>query len=343
MLLTPPGSAAIAVVRLAGPNVGAFLERHFSKRPVADRCVHGDLTDDGQVIDDVVVVFLANPPRVDLNLHGGPWVVRSVLSLAAREGFEVIESLPIPLPAEATEGETPFEREIFASLPLATSERALRTLLAQQEAWSRVPQLSTAEQAAMAADESLWWLLHPPRVAIAGPPNVGKSTLANRLFAQERSITADLPGTTRDWVGALANLDGFVVTLVDTPGLRQTPDAIEAAAIDHAGAQLAGADLVVLVLDGSLPLDDASEIIERFPRAMRVLNKSDLPAAFDPGSALRVSARLGDGIDALRSAISAQFRLDARPGEPKWWTPEQRSRLAGGPGRPLPPSPANPV
>ena len=60
-------------------------------------------------------------------------------------------------------------------------------------------------------------------VAIVGPPNVGKSTLANRLFGQARSITADQPGTTRDWVGGVADIVGLAVTLVDTPGVPPHP------------------------------------------------------------------------------------------------------------------------
>src|SRR6185503_2714425 len=96
-----------------------------------------------------------------------------------------------------------------------------------------------------------WWMLHPPRVAIVGEANVGKSTLANQLFAQERSITADLPGTTRDWVGEVANVDGLPVTLVDTPGVRETADEVEREAIARSGEQVAAADLILLVLDAT--------------------------------------------------------------------------------------------
>src|SRR5205814_10504480 len=126
---------------------------------------------------------------------------------------------------------------------------ALRTLLAQPRAWKGViddQNLGRHELERIASDKTLHYLLHPPRVAIVGAPNVGKSTLANQLFAQERSITADLPGTTRDWVGEIANLDGLVVQLVDTPGIRDTSDAIERQAIDRSRHQIEQADLVVL-------------------------------------------------------------------------------------------------
>ena len=109
----------------------------------------------------------------------------------------------------------------------------------------REQESAAADLPAILADRSLWWLLHPPRVAIVGRPNVGKSTLANQLFARERSITADLPGTTRDWVGELADVNGLAVMLVDTPGLRDAADPIERAAIAGARGQIAAADLVV--------------------------------------------------------------------------------------------------
>src|SRR5579859_6985530 len=89
-LLTPPGGAAIAVVRICGPDVGPFLARHFSKTAKPGRAVHGDLSDGSHVLDDPVVVMLDGGGTADINLHGGPWVVRSVLELARRSGFEVV-------------------------------------------------------------------------------------------------------------------------------------------------------------------------------------------------------------------------------------------------------------
>jgi tRNA U34 5-carboxymethylaminomethyl modifying GTPase MnmE/TrmE len=85
ILLTPPGAAAIAVVRLSGERVGQFLAARFSRRVSANRAVHGNLTDEsGSVLDDAVVVFSRSGTVADVNLHGGPWVVQSVLELARR-------------------------------------------------------------------------------------------------------------------------------------------------------------------------------------------------------------------------------------------------------------------
>src|SRR6266576_5046266 len=89
MVLTPKGVGAIAVIRLKGSGVDSFLSEHFSKRAVEGRSVHGEIREGEVVIDDAVVVRAAD--FVDLNVHGGVWVVKSVLDLAQREGFEVVD------------------------------------------------------------------------------------------------------------------------------------------------------------------------------------------------------------------------------------------------------------
>src|SRR6185312_758670 len=273
ILMTAPGVAAIAVIRIKGPAVPVFLQSHFSKTPIPGKCVHGDLRDGDRVLDDAVVA-LVDEHTADLNVHGGTWVVQSVLDLARREGFEVIEKLPVPLPPEAIDCPGTLRQEILSHLPLARTETGVRALLKQEEAWQQIKDQARRGESirplleSVLADRTLQHLLHPPTVAIIGAANVGKSTLANQLFAQERSITADVPGTTRDWVGEVAHIDGLPVMLLDTPGLRATQDTIEATAIERAGEQLRGADLVVLVLDASRALEpEQASLIERFPDA----------------------------------------------------------------------------
>jgi tRNA modification GTPase len=336
ILLTPAGGAAIAVVRLVGPGTETFLREHFSRPAREARCVHGELRDGETVIDDPVVVLHRGGGAADVNLHGGHWVIRATLDLARRAGFEAGESPPgLPLPAEAVDAGDELQQEILTHLPLARTELALRMLLAQQSAWTMLAvtpnEASRADLSAILADRSLWWLLHPPRVAIVGAANVGKSTLANRLFARERSITADLPGTTRDWVGELADVNGLAVMLVDTPGLRDAADPIERAAIAGARGQIAAADLVVLVLDPTRPLQpEQSPLLEAHPDALRVLNKSDRPAQWElsDGGPLRTVATTGEGVEELRRAIAARFGCDAPALAPaRWWTERQRILL----------------
>lgn len=332
ILLTGPGAAAIAVMRLAGRGVGRFLSKHFSRPARVGRCVHGELADGDRVLDDPVVVLI-DEMTADVNVHGGAWVVRSVIELAEREGFELTPSGEETL--QGVDGESPLERQAMASLPQARTELAVRALLSQPCAWeAAIPRgIGPDEIQQIAADRSLWWLLHPPRVAIIGVPNVGKSTLANQLFAQERSIVADLPGTTRDWVGELANIDGLAVMLVDTPGLRSSDDVIEQVAIQRSGQEIQRADLVLLVLDATHDLRPQRSLIEQYPGALIVVNKVDRPAAWGASSllnqeALHTVATTGVGIDELRRRIVRHFGCEAMDlTRPRWWTQRQREDL----------------
>lgn len=337
ILLTPPGSAAIAVIRIVGPRVSGFLRERFAKPARVGRCVHGNLHDGERVIDDAVVV-LVDQNTADLNVHGGPWVIRSTLDLAARDGFVVQDSATLPLAHEAVDAESLLEQEVLSYLPLARTELGVRALLAQPEAWAAFrtgarPSREGIER--ILADRTLDRLLHPARVAIVGTANVGKSTLANQLFARERSITADVPGTTRDWVGEIANVEGLPVMLLDTPGLRATQDPVEHAAIERSRDEVRRADLIVLVIDASRRLEEEpAALLSEYPNAIRVINRIDRPAGWDIASlhGLSTVATTGEGVDALRRLIvhslcgEEPITID----RPRCWTDRQRDQLRTG-------------
>lgn len=141
-------------------------------------------------------------------------------------------------------------------------------------------------------------------VAIAGPPNAGKSTLLNALAGRDAAIVSHIPGTTRDILEVHLDLAGQAVTLIDTAGLRETDDEIEAEGIRRARARAAAADLVLwLSPEGAPPPPD-------LPEAVRVITKADLADAGEPGrpaaAALRLSARTGEGMDGLIAALTAR-------------------------------------
>ena len=334
ILLTPPGAAALAVIRISGPLTTEFLRVHFSRAAKSERNVHGELRDAQTIIDDPVVVLSPNRDWADITLHGGTWVIRSAIELARRFGFQIIEQPHrMPLARQAIDAPTELEREILSHLPLAATELALRALLAQEAAWrslqERAASISRDEIDAILADRALDRLLHPPRVAIIGAPNVGKSTLANRLFAQERSITADVPGTTRDWVGELANLNGLMVELLDTPGVRDTTDDIERRAIAASRQQVGAADLIVLVLNASRTDDPDQQLLAQqyAGKALLVWNKADLGRQ-PHQTEIETVATTGQGIDALIDAIQRHFGCaDLDLNRPRCWTPRQRELL----------------
>ncbi len=149
------------------------------------------------------------------------------------------------------------------------------------------------------------------RVVLAGQPNAGKSSLFNRLLDRDRALVAPQPGTTRDWIAERIDVGGIPVTLVDTAGLREADESIEAAGVRMTRGLLDEADLVVLLVacdSGSTPEDRA--IAESLgDRALVVGSKADLadggPPAVNGHVPLPVSALTGQGIRDLRDRIAS--------------------------------------
>jgi tRNA modification GTPase len=146
-------------------------------------------------------------------------------------------------------------------------------------------------------------LATPWRVAIAGAPNVGKSSLVNALAGYQRSVVSPTPGTTRDVVTTLLALDGWPVEVSDTAGWREAETALEGEGITRAGEAIAAADLTLWVLDGAAPPTWPPANLGSF---RYVTNKVDLPAGWphDTVEAVRVSAHTGAGLAALCEAIA---------------------------------------
>ena len=143
------------------------------------------------------------------------------------------------------------------------------------------------------------------QVVLAGRPNVGKSSLLNRLAGEERAIVTPIAGTTRDALREAIQIEGVPVTVVDTAGLREAADMIEELGIQRTQSELARADLVLLIEEAghaAPPLPGITAEVQRID----VYNKIDLAPHFSvPPGAVAVSARTGQGMQALRSAILA--------------------------------------
>jgi tRNA modification GTPase len=146
------------------------------------------------------------------------------------------------------------------------------------------------------------------RAAIIGRPNAGKSSLLNHLLGHERAIVSPIPGTTRDTIEETANIRGIPVVFIDTAGLRESTDAIEAEGIRRSRESLARAELVLHVIDATEEIDAAKIArVAAEKKQIVVLNKIDLnPGASIGGSGKnvqRISCRTGEGIEGLKDAI----------------------------------------
>jgi len=142
-------------------------------------------------------------------------------------------------------------------------------------------------------------------VVLAGRPNVGKSSLLNRLAGEERAIVTPIPGTTRDALRESIQLEGVPLVLVDTAGLRAASDLVEQLGIERTQRELQRADLVLAIREAVQPESPLEDLPAGVPR-LEVFNKVDLAPGFvPPPGAVAVSAKTGQGIDGLRAAILA--------------------------------------
>jgi tRNA modification GTPase len=336
-LLTPVGRGAVAVVAAEGDAALAAIDASFVaangrsiQRQRADRIAFGHWLLQGH--REEVIVVRDRDGTVEIHCHGGVAAAERLLQTLSAAGCR-IESWSERLDRTAA---STIESEASAALAVATTWRAAAILLAQragalQRAVAGIRELLSANAVARArADlEALLaraplglHLAQPWQVAIAGRPNVGKSSLINALVGYQRAIVFDQPGTTRDVLTAETAIDGWPVTLADAAGIRATDDSLEAAGVERARRQLAQADLALWVLDGASLAGDPQQAAQRewfdatgepiaASRVLAVVNKSDLLRAGiqQQGShdVRFVSALTGEGLPELITAIGRKL------------------------------------
>jgi tRNA modification GTPase len=185
--------------------------------------------------------------------------------------------------------------------------------LKQFDAEKRLRDLRTEVDAVLEASKQGSLLREGMHIVLAGQPNVGKSSLLNRMAGEELAIVTDIPGTTRDAIRQVIDIGGIPAHIIDTAGLREARDPVETLGIARTWAAIEKADLVLLLIDarhGETPAD--RDILGRLPqglRCIRVMNKIDLvPRAAGVehaagGLTVGLSAKTGEGVDLLRSSL----------------------------------------
>lgn len=231
---------------------------------------------------DEVLLSRISEDHAQIHAHAGPVVLARLASTLEAAGVT---------PAHFEQ--TGADERLAYWLAHAPSPLAIDLLLAQ-------PRLRRSVANPPIADRRLDRLLQPPLVAALGRPNVGKSSLLNALARRGVALVSELPGTTRDAVGASLNLDGLVVRWIDLPGLHETGDAIEAEAIRRAGTWANNADLLLLCSDGT----SAAPTWPGDSPTLTVLTKADLHQAAPQDGTIACSAHTGQGLSELAYSIT---------------------------------------
>jgi len=345
--VTPPGRGAVATVLVEGPgarDVVAAVFRAKDGRALGshpkDRLVYGHIVDPSREGTseterretqgpseprEEVIVRCRDEESVEVHCHGGHAAPAMIEGLLAERGCRVVGW------KEWTDAhhEEPITAAAHCALALARTRRTAAILLDQyhgalRRAFDAIEQQLDRGETSAAIEEidALLGraplgrhLVRPWRVAVAGPVNVGKSTLVNAVLGYARAITHVTPGTTRDVVTASTVVDGWPVELGDTAGLRAVGEPIERAGVEQTKGRLAEADLVVLVFDRSQPFSPGEQqLVGDWPSALVVHNKCDL--APHPGErplGLTTCALRGQGVETLLEVVAHRLVPDAPP------------------------------
>ena len=202
--------------------------------------------------------------------------------------------------------------------------------LHQDDASRRLGQLLAALEDVMAKSKQGSLLRAGVHAVIAGRPNVGKSSLLNRLAGAERAIVTAVPGTTRDALRESIQIEGVPIVMVDTAGLHESQDEVEKLGMERTRQEMERADVVLVILDAG-KLEAPQGPLPEAATRINVINKIDLVPGAVPGrrgNEVHVSAKTGAGLDALRAAILEAAGWTSR-GETVFLARERHLRALG--------------
>lgn len=366
-LSTPPGSGAIGVIRLSGPEAinltnAVFAGKDLSKQ--ASHTLHFGLIKDEELIIDEVVAGLYVGPRsytkenvVEISCHGSNYIIQQILNLLIRKGARAAKPGEFTLRAFLNGAFDLSQAEAVADL-IASDSKASHDVALQQMRGGFSNELAglreqlihfasmieleldfAEEDVEFANRDQLKTLIlkinsvlhrlissfemgnvlkNGVPIVIAGKPNVGKSTLLNALLNEDRAIVSDIAGTTRDTIEDELNINGIIFRFIDTAGIRDTADIIEAKGVERTLERMKQAKLIMYMVDALQTPDELEEQLTDLKKIeipyLAIVNKADLftneqKEAFAKQDVLFLSARENIGVDELKEALLAKVNL----------------------------------
>ena len=307
---TAMAPAGIGIVRISGNDAFEVADRVFRAKKegkklsaVKSHTIHyGWITEGEEVIDEVLVMVMKGPKTytgentVEIDCHGGVLAVKKVLEAVLNAVMDVIS-------AKSAYALKSSESQLRGTVKKAI--RAIREKLIYEIAFIEsalddpehisldgyperlavvvAEQKKQVEKLLASADEGKM-IQEGIKTVILGKPNAGKSSLLNLLAGEEKAIVTDIAGTTRDVLEENLVLKGISLRILDTAGIRKTADTVEKIGVDRALEHAKDADLILYVVDASVPLDENdAKIMEilKGRKAIVLLNKSDLTAVIE--------------------------------------------------------------
>ena len=366
-LSTPPGSGAIGVIRLSGPDAINLTNEVFAGKDLtkqASHTLHFGLIKDQEIIVDEVVASLYVAPRsytkenvVEISCHGSNYIIQQILNLLIKKGARAAKPGEFTLRAFLNGAFDLSQAEAVADL-IASDSKASHDVALQQMRGGFSSELKELREqlihfASMIeleldfAEEDVEFanrdqlkalilkinsvlyrlissfemgnvLKNGVPIVIAGKPNVGKSTLLNALLNEDRAIVSDIAGTTRDTIEDELNINGIIFRFIDTAGIRDTADIIEAKGVERTLERMKQAKLILYMADALQTPDELEEQLTDLKKIdipyLAIVNKADLftdqqKAAFEKQQVLFLSAKEGIGVEELKTSLLEKVNL----------------------------------
>jgi len=366
-LSTPPGSGAIGVIRLSGPDAITLTNEVFAGKDLtkqASHTLHFGLIKDNELIVDEVVAGLYVAPKsytkenvVEISCHGSNYIIQQILNLLIKKGARAAKPGEFTLRAFLNGAFDLSQAEAVADLIASDSKASHDVALQQMRGGFSTELAALREQlihfASMIeleldfAEEDVEFanrdqlkalilkinsvlhrlissfemgnvLKNGVPIVIAGKPNVGKSTLLNALLNEERAIVSDIAGTTRDTIEDELNINGIIFRFIDTAGIRDTADIIEAKGVERTLERMKQAKLIMYMVDALQTPDELDEQLTDLQKIdipyLAIVNKADLftdeqKAEFAKKEVLFLSAKENIGVEELKTALLAKVNL----------------------------------
>ena len=359
-IATPIGEGGIGVILVSGHDSLEIVNTVFNGKKLKDlrnaeskRLYYGDIHSNGSAVDEVIVNVLREQDSftgenlVEVNCHGGILAVKKTLECIVSAGAKEVHWKELAGRPLSNNKIDLIQEEALLEIPRAKTKLGVKVLLDQyngalssfiQETVRQVEKCDNNREQLNVINNKIKDTLtttafgcaitSPQKLIITGKPNVGKSTLINALLKEDRLITHEEPGTTRDAIDEMISIDNIPITIIDTAGIRDTDHEVEKLGVLESKKQLREADKIIIVFDSSKPAEKEDREIVKFIEELElqktdknisifpVLNKADLPCKLDLKALVgetfkqicQVSALNGDGLSTLEENLISEFK-----------------------------------